>query len=59
MSELPDIGYPQTGDLVEAGTYACMNCPHTDANDDSIIMLFESGKLPECPVCGVTYWMKI
>ena len=59
MSRLPDIGYPQTGDIVELGTYACMNCPHTESEDNSIIILNKKDKLPKCPVCGQTYWMKL
>lgn len=59
MGLLPDIGYPQTGDKVETGFYACVNCPHTEADDKSPIHLDKPAKLPECPVCGYTYWMKI
>ena len=56
MGLLPDIGYPQTGD---AGTYICMNCPHEDTDDKSVVILNKKDILPECPVCGYTYWMKI
>ena len=59
MVRLPDIGYPQTGDMADSGTYACMNCPHTDAEDNSLIILNKKGKLPKCPVCGQTYWLRI
>lgn len=59
MGLLPDIGYPQTGDTAEKGIYACMNCPHDEEEDNSIVMLDKKKKLPECPVCGHTYWMKI
>lgn len=59
MGLLPDFGYPQTGDMAEAGFYACMNCPHDSDEDASTIYLDAKQKLPECPVCGFTYWMKI
>lgn len=59
MGLLPDIGYPQTDDIADVGVYACMNCPHDSEDDDSIAYLTEKGKLPLCPVCGYTYWMKI
>lgn len=59
MGLLPDIGYPQTGDKSDAGTYICMNCPHEDTDDKSVVILDKFGILPECPVCGYTYWMKI
>lgn len=59
MVRLPDIGYPQTGDKVEKGFYACMNCPHTEPDKNSSIYLEKDQKLPNCPVCGNTYWMKI
>lgn len=59
MERLPDIGYPQTGDVVDVGTYICMNCPHTDEKDDGIVILNNKEKLPKCPVCGQTHWMKI
>lgn len=55
---LPDIGYPQTGDKAEKGNYACVNCPHDSENDKSLIFLQENEKLPKCPVCGQTHWMK-
>lgn len=54
---LLDIGYPQTGDIADVGTYACMNCPHDSANDKAIVVLDVRKKLPKCPVCGEhTYW---
>ena len=28
MKFLPEIGLPQTGETVDSGMYACMNCPH-------------------------------
>lgn len=59
MGLLPDIGYPQTGDKAKAGMYACMNCPHNKPDDESIAYLPTDSKLPECPVCGYTYWMKV
>ena len=59
MGLLPDIGYPQTGDEAEAGFYACMNCPHDKAEDNGVCVLDKKGKLPECPECGNTYWIKI
>lgn len=60
MGLLPDIGYPQTGEFVEPGTYACMNCPHESNDDKSIIVLEKRGELPKCPVCkDFTYWMKL
>lgn len=59
MGLLPDIGYPQTGDTSDSGFYACMNCPHDSEGDNSIVYLEKRKKLPECPVCGYTYWMKV
>lgn len=59
MGLLPDIGYPQTGDIADAGLYACLNCPHDSEDDKSVTYLCKREKLPECPVCGHTYWMKI
>lgn len=59
MSILPDFGFPQTGQMVDSGLYACMNCPHDKEEDESITILYKREKLPECPVCGITYWMKI
>ena len=55
MGLFPDIGYPQTGDEADSGTYACLNCPHDKADDKAIIILPKRKKLPKCPVCGHTY----
>jgi hypothetical protein len=55
----PDFGYPQTGDESDSGTYICMNCPHDQPDDKSIAILYKRETLPECPVCGYTYWMKM
>lgn len=59
MGMLPDIGYPQTGEAVDAGVYACLNCPHDSEDDNSVAYLSKRKNLPECPVSGYTYWMKI
>lgn len=59
MKLLPDIGYPQSFESVEPGTYACMNCPHDKPDDKSVVILDKKKALPECPVCGATYWMKL
>lgn len=59
MSSLPDIGYPQTGDNAEVGFYACMNCNNENAEDNSCIHIEKPKKLPNCPICGQTYWMPI
>lgn len=59
MGLLPDVGYPQTGDEADTGFYACMNCNCEEAENNGAIFLDKKGKLPECPVCGNTYWMKI
>ena len=59
MGKLPDIGYPQTGDLAEAGIYACMQCEHTEPKDNGVVILSKKEKLPKCPTCGNTYWMSI
>lgn len=59
MGLLPDIGYPQTDDTADSGFYACMNCPHDSEDDNSIVYLDNRKKLPECPACGYTYWMKV
>ena len=59
MGILPDIGYPQTGDSVKPGIYVCLNCPHDEADDKSLVSLKKESTLPKCPVCGNTYWLKI
>ena len=59
MNILPDIGFPRTGETAEAGTYACMNCQHETQDDEAVKILYKRETLPECPVCGFTYWMKI
>ena len=56
---LPDIGFPQTNKIVEKGFYVCLNCPHNQADDKSIAIITTKDKLPKCPICGVTYWMKV
>lgn len=56
---LPDIGYPQTKDVADEGYYVCINCSHDEPSDKSIAILNTKDKLPKCPVCGDTYWMKI
>ena len=58
MGLLPEIGYPQTGDKAESGFYVCMNCNETNENENSTIHLDKPKKLPKCPICGHTYWMK-
>lgn len=60
MRLLPDIGYPQTGDTVDCGTYACLSCPHDTKDDKALIVLNKKGKLPKCPVCeDIVYWIKL
>lgn len=59
MGLLPDIGFPQTGDEAEPGTYACMNCPHETTDDKAIVILEKHEKLPKCLVCGDTHWLKL
>lgn len=60
MKLLPDIGYPQTGEAAEPGTYACMNCPHESENDKAVAILYKREPLPVCPVCKKpTYWMAV
>lgn len=59
MNFLPDSGCLKTGDTVETGTYACLNCPHDSDDDEAITILYKRETLPECPVCGKTYWMKV
>lgn len=59
MKLLPDIGYPQTGEKAEPGTYVCINCSDAGKSEDSVVNLPRSSKLPDCPVCGYTYWMKV
>lgn len=61
MKMLPDIGYPQTDEIAEPGTYACVKCDY-DENDNSkpfSIILDEKQKLPKCKFCGKTYWFKV
>lgn len=60
MGTLPNIGYPQTGDIAEPGTYACMNCPHNKQDDKAMVILDKTKKLAKCPVCkNATYWIKL
>lgn len=59
MGFLPDTGYPQTGDVAEQGTYACMNCPDDKPDGNTVVILNKKEKLPKCPECGHTYWMRI
>lgn len=59
MDILPNIGFPRTDETADAGTYACMNCPHETQNDEAVKILYKRETLPECPACGITYWMKI
>lgn len=50
-----------TGNKVIAGTYCCMHCNDDGNNDNTFIHFVEQdgGKLPRCPKCGSTTWMKI
>ena len=59
MKLLPDIGYPQAGEKAESGIYICMNCSHADQNSNSTVNLSKPSKLPDCPLCGYTYWMNV
>lgn len=60
VSIYPDIGCPTSGQTVEPGTYACLNCPHDDnKNDRATIILHKKGKLPVCPICREPYWFKV
>lgn len=59
MKLLPEFGYPQTGDIADAGTYVCINCSNTEVNNQSIIILNKKEQLLDCENCGYTYWMKI
>lgn len=60
MSNLPDFGFPQTGETAESGTYICMNCPHDKPDDEAVVILYKRDKLPICPVCkSPTYWMVV
>ncbi len=58
MGYLPDIGYPQTGDIAEPHTYVCMGC-EDNGNDQNIIVLTSKEKLPPCSNCGPTYWFQM
>ena len=51
MKFIPEIGFPQTGETVYPGMYACMNCPHDKNDDKAIVLLHKREKLPECPEC--------
>lgn len=60
MKYLPDIGYPQTGEMAKSGTYACVNCLNDSADDKAVAILYKREKLPRCPVCkNPTYWMVV
>lgn len=49
-----------TGDKVITGSYACMNCnvDGDNSNTYSYTVSKDGIKLPECPKCGRTTWMK-
>lgn len=58
MKYLPETGYPQSHEKVTAGTYICMQCDKGNSDKPTKIVLKKSDTLPECPNCGITYWMK-
>ena len=43
----------ESGDLVQLGNYVCCTC-----EEFSCIIQRDGGKLPDCPTCGKTYWIK-
>lgn len=46
----------QTNDSVQVGNYACTTCSGTEP---AIAMISQDeNKLPKCPICGDTYWVK-
>ena len=46
----------QTGDSVPVGNYTCASCGESKP---AICMIEKDGdKLPECPCCGPTFWIK-
>lgn len=47
----------QTYDVVEKGTYVCMQCGNE--NKKGLITVKQNEMLPECKECGFTTWIKI
>ncbi len=45
-----------SGEKPPEGTYTCMSCGSSEA-----VLMFPgtTEKLPVCPVCGCTMWMKV
>lgn len=46
-----------TYDIVDQGTYVCMQCGGENAN--GLITVKQDEMLPECKECGYTTWIKI
>lgn len=46
-----------TYDIVNKGTYVCMQCGGEDKK--GLITVKQGEMLPECEVCGYTTWIKI
>lgn len=59
MRLLPDIGFPQTGDKPEPGTYVCMQCNQNGFDNPECVIIAKDEKLPKCKNCDYTYWMKV
>ena len=47
----------QTYDIVDSGTYVCMQCG--GENKKGIITVKQNEMLPECKECGYTTWIRI
>ncbi len=50
----------ETGELAPYGNYACAgpNCYETDGEPQVCFITEDEGELPECPICGMTKWVK-
>lgn len=46
-----------TYDIVDKGTYACMQCG--GENNHGMVTIKQGEMLPECKKCGYTTWIKI
>lgn len=56
MSDFSDKDIYKTGSPVEIGNYACTTCNGIEPT--VVIISKDENKLPICPICGDTYWLK-
>ena len=46
------------GDTVPAGIYICIQCSQTQNTNPGFVTYDCTSKLPACPICGHTKWIK-